>query len=118
MPTVVQQTIPEKIKQRRSQMLVHSCLYYDMDDSIIDDHTWQRWADELSELQNEYPQHCKVDFFDKEFIGWDGSSGYHLPLRDPWVRNKAAQILSYSEKNCVQPEEDVIQYTGNLEEFM
>ncbi len=115
---MVQQTIPEKIKQRRSQMLVHSCLYYDMDDSIIDDHTWQRWADELSELQNEYPQHCKVDFFDKEFIGWDGSSGYHLPLRDPWVRNKAAQILSYSEKNCVQPEEDVIQYTGNLEEFM
>jgi hypothetical protein len=115
---VVQQTIPEKIKQRRSQMLVHSCLYYDMDDSIIDDHTWQRWADELSELQNEYPQHCKIGFFDKEFVGWDGTSGYHLPLRDPWVRNKAAQILSYSEKNCVQPEEDVIQYTGNLEEFM
>jgi hypothetical protein len=118
MPTVVQQTIPEKIKQRRSQMLVHSCLYYDMDDSIIDDHTWQRWADELSELQNEYPQHCKIGFFDKEFVGWDGTSGYHLPLRDPWVRNKATQILSYSEKNCVQPEEDVIQYTGNLEEFM
>lgn len=118
MPTVVQQTIPEKIKQRRSQMLVHSCLYYDMDDSIIDDHTWQRWADELSELQNEYPQHCKIGFFDKEFVGWDGTSGYHLPLRDPWVRNKAAQILSYSEKNCVQPEEDVIQYTNNLEEFM
>jgi hypothetical protein len=115
---VVQQTIPEKIKQRRSQMLVHSCLYYDMDDSIIDDHTWQRWADELSELQNEYPQHCKIGFFDKEFVGWDGTSGYHLPLRDPWVRNKATQILSYSEKNCVQPEEDVIQYTGNLEEFM
>lgn len=115
---MVQQTIPEKIKQRRSQMLVHSCLYYDMDDSIIDDHTWQRWADELSELQNEYPQHCKIGFFDKEFVGWDGTSGYHLPLRDPWVRNKAAQILSYSEKNCVQPEEDVIQYTGNLEEFM
>lgn len=115
---MVQQTIPEKIKQRRSQMLVHSCLYYDMDDSIIDDHTWQRWADELSELQNEYPQHCKIGFFDKEFVGWDGTSGYHLPLRDPWVRNKATQILSYSEKNCVQPEEDVIQYTGNLEEFM
>ena len=115
---MVQQTIPEKIKQRRSQMLVHSCLYYDMDDSIIDDHTWQRWADELSELQNEYPQHCKIGLFDKEFVGWDGTSGYHLPLRDPWVRNKAAQILSYSEKNCVQPEEDVIQYTGNLEEFM
>jgi hypothetical protein len=89
-----------------------------MDDSVIDDHTWQRWADELSELQNEYPQHCKIGFFDKEFVGWDGTSGYHLPLRNPWVRNKAAQILSYNEKNCVQPEEDVIQYTGNLEEFM
>lgn len=115
---MVQQTIPEKIKQRRSQMLVHSCLYYDMDESIIDDHTWQRWADELSELQNANPQHCKINFFDKEFDGWDGTSGYHLPLRNPYVQSKARQILSYNEKNCVQPHKDVIQYTGNLEEFM
>lgn len=115
---MVQQTIPEKIKQRRSQMLVHSCLYYDMDESIIDDHTWQRWADELAELQNEYPEHCRLKFFDKEFIAWDGTSGYHLPLRDPYVQSQARKILDYHEKNSVQPQPEVIQYTGNLEEFM
>jgi len=115
---MVNQTIPEKIRQRRSQMLVHSCLYYDMDESIIDDHTWQRWADELAELQNEHPKHCKIDFFDEEFQGWDGTSGYHLPLRNPWVRSKSSQILDYNEKNSVQPQPDVIQYTSNLEDFM
>ena len=48
---MIKQTIEEKIRQRRSQMLIHSCLYYEMDESVIDDHTWQRWADELAELR-------------------------------------------------------------------
>lgn len=115
---MVKQTIPEKIRQRRAQMLVHSCLYYEMDTNIVDDHTWQRWADELTELQNEYPEHCKIKFFDREFHGWNGSSGYHLPLRNEWVYNKALTILHYHEKNCVQSQKDVIQYNGNLEDFM
>ena len=116
---MVDQTIPEKIRQRRAQMLIHSCLYYQMDESIVDDHTWQWWADELTELQNEYPEHCSIGYFDKEFEGWDGSSGYHLPLRDPYVYRKAEYILRLNqEKTCVQTEQDVIQYNGNLEDFM
>jgi hypothetical protein len=116
---MVKQTIKEKIRQRRAQMLIHSCLYYEMNDSIVDDHTWQRWADELTELQDEYPEHCKLDYFDKEFVGWNGSSGYHLPLRDPYVYSKAQYILRIStEKNGVQTQPDVIEYNGNLEDFM
>lgn len=115
---MVKQTIKEKIRQRRSQMLIHSCIYYEMDNSIIDDHTWQRWANELAELQNANPKDCKIKFFDREFAGWDGTSGYHLPLRNEWVYNKSLQILSYHEKNGVQSPSDVIQYTGNLEDFM
>ena len=32
-------------------MLVHSYLYYKLDNPIIDDDTWQKWANELAELQ-------------------------------------------------------------------
>ncbi len=90
------QTIKEKIRQRRSQMLVHSCLYYEMDESIVDDATWQKWADELTVLQEENPKACKLDFYDEPFKDWTGASGAFLPLNDPKVRSKAAYILKIS----------------------
>lgn len=72
------QTIKEKIKQRRRQMLVHSYLYYEMDYNIVDDHTWSKWAVELAELQKKYPKEsAEVEYADL-FSGWDGSSGAHL----------------------------------------
>lgn len=115
---MVQQTIEEKIRQRRSQMLIHSCLYYELDESIVDDHTWQRWADELAQLQKENPDKCKIGFFDREFSDWDGSSGYHLPLRNEWVVAKSKQILKYHQNNSVQEEPVVVQYIHNLEDLM
>tara|TARA_A100001015_G_scaffold232454_1_gene263360 strand:- start:1621 stop:1938 length:318 start_codon:yes stop_codon:yes gene_type:complete len=86
------QTIKEKIRQRRSQMLVHSFLYYRMDDPIIDDDKWQRWANELAELQSNNPDDCKINFYDKEFKDWNGDTGFKLPLNDPKVIKKAMQI--------------------------
>jgi len=115
---LVKQTVKEKIRQRRSQMLIHSCLYYEMDQSIVDDYTWQRWADELADLQKNNPKDCNIGFFDREFSDWDGSSGYHLPLRNEWVQAKAQYILRIHEKSSVQSGEPVVQYTGNLEDFM
>ena len=88
----MKQTIKEKIRQRRSQMLVHSFLYYRMDDPIIDDDKWQRWANELAELQNNNPDDCNIDFYDEEFKDWNGDTGFHLPLNDSKVRKKALQI--------------------------
>ena len=73
-------------------MLVHSYLYYRLDDPIIDDNKWQRWANELAELQNNNPDDCNIDFYDKEFENWNGDTGYHLPLKDPKVIKKAMQI--------------------------
>ena len=87
------QTIPEKIRQRRAQMLVHSCIYYEMDNNIISDHTWQRWADELQKLQEEHPEHLNIGFYDWNFRDWDGATGAHLPHRDPWVYRKAQYLL-------------------------
>ena len=48
-------------------MLVHSYIYYEKDDNIVDDFTWQAWADELAVLQDENPDDCHIGFYDKEF---------------------------------------------------
>ena len=102
------QTIKERIRQRRSQMLVHSYIYYEMDDSVVDDFKWQEWADDLTALQNEYPDQCNIDFYDKEFEGWTGAGGSHLPLRDPDVMKKAQKILSYYENKGVHSDQNVL----------
>lgn len=70
--------VQEKIRQRRFQMVVHSYLYYKMDSPVVDDTTWQRWANELVVLQNVYPDECGMGLWDKDFKDWDGSTGMHL----------------------------------------
>ena len=85
--------IAEKIQQRRLQMLVHSYIYYRMDDNIVTDHQWSAWAVELAELQNKYPNIEKQVPFRKGFEDWDGSSGAFLPLNEPWIKTKARKLL-------------------------
>lgn len=73
------QAIKELIKRKRGQMLVHSFLYYSLDDPIWTDDKWQQVADELTRLQEANPSCCKIGFYDKEFLGWTGDTGMHLP---------------------------------------
>lgn len=91
------QTVKEKIKQRRSQMLIHSFLYYHMDTSVVSDDKWQQWADELTKLQQQHPEECSIGFYDEEFADWDGSTGCHLP-RDAWVVDKSREVLRLCQK--------------------
>ncbi|WP_410501080.1 DNA ligase LigA-related protein, partial [Escherichia coli] len=44
------EAIRDKITQRRHQILVHSCIYYQYNTNIIDDHTYDRWVMELGRL--------------------------------------------------------------------
>lgn len=91
------QTIEEKIKQRRTQMLIHSCIYYKMDDSIVDDFVWQKWADELTQLQTENPN-INIGYYDEEFKDWTGAGGSHLPFNEQ-IRSKAAFLLDLNNSN-------------------
>jgi len=87
----------ELIRRRRAQMLIHSCLYYELNTNIVSDDTWQKWADELEQLQDK-EKDLAIGFYDSEFRDWTGATGNHLPHRDPWIKSKALQILKIHEK--------------------
>ena len=90
--------IAATIKQRRLQLLVHSCIYYEFNQSVVDDATWTKWAVELERLQVAYPAIAdKVDWA-AAFKGFDHSTGYNLPVRDPWVMRKARQIMIWHKR--------------------
>jgi NAD-dependent DNA ligase len=83
------------IKRRRLQMLIHSCLYYEMDTEIVSDDKWQEWANELAILLKNHPNEYS-DEFDEHFKEWDGTTGYNLPHRNPWIYGKAEALLKYA----------------------
>ena len=83
----------EIIRQRRHQMLVHSYLYYEMDAPVITDDKWQQWADELTYLQNKYPDACKLGFYDEAFADWSGATGCDLPF-DPWLIKRVKELYN------------------------
>lgn len=93
----MQQTIEEKILQRRLQMLVHSYIYYELDENIVDDATWAKWAHELAELQEQHPKEAKKVKYAKEFKNWDGSSGAFLKF-DAKTQSTAKTLLAIRKK--------------------
>ena len=84
--------IAEKIQQRRLQILVHSCIYYELNTSIITDQQWDTWAKELVSLQKQYPKIAEQVIWQDAFKDFDGSTGFNLPVKDAWVMRKAAQL--------------------------
>jgi hypothetical protein len=96
------QSIKEKIKQRRRQMLVHSYLYYELDENIVADSKWSKWAFELAELQKHYPKESNEVEYAELFRDWNGSSGADLKY-DESIIECANRILALSKKKLVKP---------------
>lgn len=80
------------ILRRRLQILVHSCLYYHLNNSVISDKKWQEWADELVVLQKKYPSVAKRVDYNKAFKDFDGTTGFDLPFTNSEIVRKAKQI--------------------------
>ena len=90
----MKQKIVEKIQQRRLQILVHSYIYYELNDNIISDSQWNKWAHELVELQRKYPKESSSVIHADTFKDFDGSTGMDLAYSDPFIVNRANYLLS------------------------
>lgn len=84
--------IAELIQQRRLQLLVHSCIYYHLNNNIISDKKWDEWARELKSLQEKYPHISEKVMWYDAFKDWDASTGAFLPITDEWVVAKATKL--------------------------
>lgn len=92
--------IADKILQRRLQMMVHSYLYYDLDTNIVSDFTFNKWGQELVQLQRDYPDiSANVEYAD-DFKDWDASTGFDLP-RTRRIQEIGDRLLSYHEKQKI-----------------
>lgn len=90
--------IAELIKRRRLQILIHSCIYYEFNQNLITDTQWSTWALELERLQTKYPNIAKQVIWAEAFKNFDHSTGYNLPLRDPWVVGHARWMIGCQER--------------------
>ena len=91
--------IQELIQRRRLQLLVHSFLYYQLNENIIDDSTYDRWSKELVDLTEKYPVLAQMVIYHKEFESFDGSSGFDLPYHHPAIQSRARKLLAYHREN-------------------
>lgn len=91
--------IMAEIKRLRLCVLIHSIIYYRLNTSIISDFQYDKFAKKLKALQDQYPKlSMSVKEYYKDFDGWDGCSGFKLPLGDIWAFNKAQWLLKEFKK--------------------
>ena len=89
--------IKELINRRRRQILVHSVIYYKMNQNLITDAQWTEWAVELENLQYMYPEIAEECVYANAFKGFDHSTGFSLPLDDSWAVMRARKLLQIHE---------------------
>lgn len=88
-----------QIRQRRRQVLVHSFLYYQLNENVISDHKFDKFCNDLVKLQSDYPEESKaVEYYD-DFKDFDGSSGYDLPYAQPDIQSAGYHILETHRRN-------------------
>ena len=93
------QNVVQRIEYLRKKLLVHSIIYYRLNESIIPDTKWAEWALELEELTQKYPEEGQNSFLAEEFRDFDHSTGYNLPLETPWAVQKAIDLVEYYKKH-------------------
>ncbi|WP_040963234.1 DNA ligase LigA-related protein [Bacillus mycoides] len=91
----LQTSIVELITRRRHQILVHSCLYYRFNETLVSDHTYDAWAKELAKIQEQHPVEAKSADLAKEFEEFNGdtTSGFDLPIHHPYTVSKAMRLM-------------------------
>lgn len=86
------------IQRRRLQILIHSCIYYRLNDNLVSDELFDSWCRELVKLQKEYRDISNKVVYAEDFKDFDGSSGYDLPYGDLQILNKAQSLINYERK--------------------
>lgn len=90
--------ILQLINKRRRQILAHSAIYYEFDNNLVSDKTFDDWCKELVSLHAKYPKQCTQAVFQDVYRNWTGFSGYDLlkGRAGAWASMKATYLLDIS----------------------
>lgn len=88
----------KRIEKLRRNMLIHSFAYYELNRNFISDFEFDERARELVKLQETYPNLSKLGEYYNDFKDFDGSTGYDLPFRIPWVQGTVEGLIRYEER--------------------
>lgn len=92
-------TIAERIRQLRLSLMVHSIIYYELNDNIISDAEWSKRAKELVELQEQHPDIAETVVFADLYRGFKGDTGFDLAKgADEAAWGKAKYLLATRRK--------------------
>lgn len=89
----INEEILELINRRERQVLVHSCLYYHFNTSIITDAEYDKWSHQLYDLIVENPLEFKNSVFYKDFKTFDGNTGMGLPYDSAYAMRVAERLI-------------------------
>ena len=71
-------TIKQKIELLQRWILVHSYLYYELNDNVVDDKTYDNNAQQLMRYKKKYKADYNNSRYYNIFYDYDGSTGMHL----------------------------------------
>lgn len=99
---VLPEDIKSLIKRRRLQVIIHSCIYYRLNNNLISDAQYDSWAKELAKLHKQYGV-VKLSCYDEYFKDWvfelgKTYSGFQLPINDPNIISIALRLLDEHSK--------------------
>jgi hypothetical protein len=93
----------EKICLLERWILVHSYIYYTLDDNLVSDNVYDKNTRQLAKLLKMFPKSANAATYSKAFSGYDGGSGFNLlnnlteeELR--WIKVHATFALSAKTK--------------------
>lgn len=87
------QEIIDLIERRRRQIIVHSYLYYERDNSLVTDKKYDEWAYELYDLQKQYPKIASECFMAEDFKEYHPSSGFYFDYSQEWIARVADRLI-------------------------
>lgn len=70
-----------KIELLQKWIIVHSVLYYELNDSVVSDYMYDINCNQLVEYIKKYPKSFRKSNYHLIFKDFDGSTGFHLYKR-------------------------------------
>jgi hypothetical protein len=92
-------TPQEKIDYAARYIIVHSIIYYELNESVISDKLFDKKAAILVKLMNKYPEETRNSEYYRAIYDFDGSTGFHLYSR---LKKSQRRYLKQIARNIIR----------------